>query len=76
MAASAAVKARQGARSGSVTAELQKQYNALATKFEALCTKLDNDAGVTDVNYNSTIAVGFSRVAGLDGRDPDGNAVT
>lgn len=36
---------------------LRAALNTLATNFNAVLTKLDADAGVTDTNYNSTQAV-------------------
>jgi hypothetical protein len=32
-------------------AELPAEFNKLVAAFRTLCTKLDNDAGVTDTNY-------------------------
>lgn len=29
----------------------------IITKYNALCTKLDSDAGVTDTNYSSTLKI-------------------
>lgn len=43
------------AAEGSALYELAAQYNDLAEKFEALLQKLDADAGVTDVDYESGI---------------------
>jgi hypothetical protein len=37
-------------------------YNELATAFIALCAKLDDDAGVTDTNYEATQAAGIDTV--------------
>lgn len=36
--------------------QLRQQLNVLVTKFDALCAKLDADAGVTDTNYRATLA--------------------
>lgn len=36
---------------------LRAGLNTLATNFNAVLTKLDADAGVSDTNYNSTQAV-------------------
>ncbi len=36
---------------------LRAALNTLATNFNATLTKLDDDAGVTDTNYNATQAV-------------------
>lgn len=36
---------------------LRAGLNTLATNYNAVLTKLDADAGVTDTNYNSTQAV-------------------
>ena len=34
---------------------LRVEFNKLRAAFDALCAKLDADAGVTDVNYASTL---------------------
>ena len=34
--------------------------STVETNFNALLTKLDNDAGITDVNYNSTLALSLN----------------
>lgn len=56
MAAPADVQRRNTTPQGSDLAEMKLQLNNLITKFRALCTKLDSDAGVTDVNYFGTLA--------------------
>lgn len=43
------------AADGSLVGELVAIVNSLSTKINALTAKLDLDAGVTDVNYASTI---------------------
>jgi hypothetical protein len=35
--------------------QLKIQFNNLVTQLRTLCTKLDNDAGVTDTNYFALI---------------------
>lgn len=39
--------------SGPVT--ILTEWNKLIVQLRVLCTKLDNDAGVTDVNYNALV---------------------
>lgn len=43
------------AAGGDAFAELVAQYNDLAAKFEALLQKLDNDGGITDTDYESSV---------------------
>lgn len=39
----------------SFPAALTTEWNKLIIQLRVLCTKLDNDAGVTDVNYNALV---------------------
>lgn len=61
---------------------LRAGLNTLATNFNATLTKLDADAGVTDVNYNSLQAVvrtTYDAAADLTGAkvgDQGGTAIT
>lgn len=74
--AGAPKKARQGARTGSQSTELIIEHNRLCTAMDTLLAKLDADAGVTDANFVALIGGTYSRIGGLDGRDPAGTAVT
>ena len=44
-----------GAQTPADVAALVLAYNRLEARLEALLTKLDADAGVTDTNYGATI---------------------
>lgn len=70
--AGATVKARQGARSGSQVAELTKAHNKLVADLELLRASVQGGTGVTATAAAALLA---PRVAGLDGRDPDGVVV-
>lgn len=51
MAAPSDITLRSESRANSELDTLRAEYNKLATNFRTLCTKLDNDATVTDANY-------------------------
>jgi len=45
-------------RLSAVLVDLATDLDAIFTNFDALLAKLDSDAGVTDTDYASTLAVG------------------
>lgn len=49
----AQVKSQHGGSETDQLAGIVAQLNNLIDRFRAVCTKLDADAGVTDVNYFS-----------------------
>ena len=53
---------------GDLLAEVLASYNDLATKYNLLLAKLDGDAGVTDVNYASTLAATDASLKSLEER--------
>lgn len=55
------------AKLGDVIADLIAANNALATKFNAVCAKLDADGGVTDTNYVA-LQGGAVQVVSLESR--------
>lgn len=73
--AAAPTKARQGARSGSQTAALVLEHNRLATAMDALLAKLDVNHGAA-ADHVATIGGTYARIAGHEGRDPNGVVVT
>jgi hypothetical protein len=56
------------AKLGDVLNDLIVQVNALWVAVNAICVKLDADAGVTDTNYTSTIAPSAVTVKDLESR--------
>ena len=60
---------------GSATRDTVISYNKLLTKFDALLTKLDADAGVTDTNYTSTLGTASTGGPQKIGNDA-GTAIT
>lgn len=79
MATAAPVKPRQQflnkmspaanrAKLGDVLADLVAAHNDLRTKYIALLTKLDNDAGVTDINYTSLESPTLPAVVDIESR--------
>jgi hypothetical protein len=73
--AAAPSKARQGARSGSQTAVLVLEHNRLCTAMDALLAKLDVNHGAA-ADHVATIGGTYARIAGNEGRDPNGTVVT
>ena len=64
--------AARDAQMGQVVADLITQVNALVadlaalrTQYNAVMTKLDADAGVTDTNYNATRAMAAMTAAAV-----------
>lgn len=55
------------AKLGDILADLISAYNTLATKHNAVCAKLDLDAGVTDTNYVA-LQGGAALVTTIDNR--------
>lgn len=53
---------------GNLLAELIARNNALTSAFNAVLAKLDDDAGVTDTNYEATHAVSAAAIKGLEER--------
>lgn len=56
------------AKVGDVLADLIAGYNALVIKYNALCAKLDADAGVTDTTYVSLVGASTTAVKDLESR--------
>lgn len=59
----------------SATRDLAIEFNKLVTKFNTLLAKLDDDAGVTDTNYEALLATASAGGADQVG-DDSGTAIT
>ena len=53
---------------GDLLAEMIDKHNVLVTRFNALLAKLDADAGITDINYASTVGVVDGAIVALKDR--------